>query len=60
MSYIMERLPGAQTGGVENFKPLFRLQGAKVEAIYDITKVRAKTSPPFVAACTTVGCLNLG
>ncbi|GLI71643.1 hypothetical protein VaNZ11_016917 [Volvox africanus] len=38
MSYIMERLPGAQTGGVENFKPLYRVQGAKIEAIFDITK----------------------
>ncbi|KXZ52384.1 hypothetical protein GPECTOR_9g428 [Gonium pectorale] len=38
VSYIVERLPGAQTGGVENFKPLYRLQGSKIEAIYDITK----------------------
>ncbi|GFR45974.1 hypothetical protein Agub_g7446 [Astrephomene gubernaculifera] len=38
VSYIMERLPGAQAGGVENFKPLYRLQGAKIEGIYDITK----------------------
>ncbi|GIL88348.1 hypothetical protein Vretifemale_16313 [Volvox reticuliferus] len=38
VSYIMERLPGAQTGGVENIKPLYRLQGAKIEGMYDITK----------------------
>ncbi|KAG2441932.1 hypothetical protein HXX76_003537 [Chlamydomonas incerta] len=37
-SYIMERLPGAQSGGVENLKPLFKLYGGKIEAIYDITK----------------------
>ncbi|KAG2451620.1 hypothetical protein HYH02_003401 [Chlamydomonas schloesseri] len=37
-SYILERLPGAQSGGIENLKPLFKLYGGKIEAIYDITK----------------------
>ncbi|KAG2488992.1 hypothetical protein HYH03_012432 [Edaphochlamys debaryana] len=37
-SYILERLPGAQAGGVENCKPLFIVRGGKIEAIHDLTR----------------------
>jgi hypothetical protein len=36
-SWIMERLPGAQTGGTEPFRPLFKVSGIKIEAIMDLT-----------------------
>jgi hypothetical protein len=52
VSYIMERLPGAQTGGVENVKPLFKLLGAKIEAVFDITKVRPTVSCGRASACS--------
>lgn len=37
-SYIMERLPGAKPGGVENYKPLYKIPHAKIEAIMDLTR----------------------
>ncbi len=40
VSYVLERLPGAQAGGVENVKPLFRVRGCAVGAVLDVTRVR--------------------
>lgn len=36
-SYVVERLGAPEPGGEEAFKPLFKIYGAKIEAIVDLT-----------------------